>query len=106
MGGRFEFWGFLLQSRRGVGETGPVLLLPLGSAGGVVTGLGGVGGGTRLGGCGDERRGGAGGGTGRGDTGAVRCGTGGGCGDITGWIIRGGGGCNKKKFRPFSSSFP
>lgn len=59
----------------------------------MVGGRGGVGGGTRRGGCGDERRGGAGGGTGRGvgaTVAVVRCGTGGGCG-WTGWICCGGG---------------
>lgn len=60
------FWG------NGLG-----LLFPFGSTVGlgvfvVVNGLGGVGGGTLLGGCGEDRRGGAGGGTGRGvATGAV-----------------------------------
>lgn len=91
-------WGFLLQSSRGCGDTGAtvrdVLWLPLGST--VVRGRGGVAGGTRLGGCGEERRGGAGGGTGSGAViGAVRCGTGGGCGGNTGWICGGGGNYNK-----------
>lgn len=64
--------GFLLQSRRGCGWTGATVRLfrlPLGSVvgGGAATGgLEGVGGGTRRGGCGEERRGGAGGGTGSG----------------------------------------
>lgn len=86
----------------GVGFCGGGLgrLFPFGSITGfgvVVTGLGGVGGGTLRGGCGEERRGGAGGGTGNGaTTGAVRCGTGGGCG---GCCICGGGSCLKKEIR-------
>lgn len=72
------------------------LLFPFGSVvTGAGSGLGGVGGGTLLGGSGDERRGGAGGGTGSGvTTGAVLCGTGGGCGGV---FICGGGSCNNKK---------
>lgn len=89
-----------MQSKRG-GTTIGVRLFPFGSVAGLVTtGLGGVGGGILLGGCGEDLRGGAGGGTGRGAgvIGAVLWGTGGGGGCCTfcGNCICGGWSCNKK----------
>lgn len=110
-------WGLRLQSRRGGiwDWTGvDCRRLPLGSAGLVTVGRGGVGGGCRRGGCG-ERRGGAGGAVeAGGGGGAVRCGTGGGAdGAICaagGWIcigswICGGGNWNKKYHMYFFNLF-